>query len=207
MRWAAAIVVVAALAGCPKPQPSPSLDGAWPVDAADYDAALARWTRSAELHRDYQMVVEVHATMRSPDWRAAFIEHSARQQRLGPQGRARLEEAQRKADQEAHEIALVVDTWDRRENDLDRRDKSVWRVVLVDEQGNEYEPIEIVRDRRPRNVIRAELPAFGDFSKAYIARFPRDARVLGPGVRQFKVRVSSPRGAVEMTWQDGQGGR
>ena len=65
-----------------------------------------------------------------------------------------------------YEIELMVTTWDRRENDLDRGKKSVWRVVLVDEQGNEIEPLEIVKDKRPSFTVRADFPAFGDFATA-----------------------------------------
>ena len=67
----------------------------------------------------------------------------------------------------------MVTTWDRRENDLDRGKKSVWRVVLVDEHGHEIEPLEIVKDKRPTFTVRAEFPALGDFATPYIARFPR----------------------------------
>ncbi|HEU4613349.1 MAG TPA: hypothetical protein VFS15_14760, partial [Kofleriaceae bacterium] len=88
-----------------------------------------------------------------------------------------------------------------RENDLDRGKKSVWRVVLVDQAGNEIEPIEIVKDKRPDFTVRADYPAFGDFATAYIARFPRDAQLLGPDVRSVRLRMSSVRGGLELEWK------
>src|ERR1043165_798447 len=95
----------------------------------------------------------------------------------------------------------MLSTWDRRENDLDRGKRSVWRVVLIDEAGQEIEPIEIVRDRRPLFVVRAEFPALGEFATPYIARVPRTAELFGPKARQGRLRMTSPRGGVEVGWQ------
>jgi hypothetical protein len=51
-------------------------------------------------------------------------------------------------------------------------------------------------------VLRAEYPGVGDFSRVYVAKFPRGgAPILGPGVQQVGLRVSSPRGGIELTWR------
>src|SRR5262249_13011211 len=99
-----------------------------------------------------------------------------------------------------YEVELMVTTWDRRENDLDRGKKSIWRVVLMDEQGNEIEPLEIVKDKRPAFTIRTDFPAFGDFATAYVVRFPRDKQVLGPDVKRLRLHMSSTRGFVTLDW-------
>jgi hypothetical protein len=100
-----------------------------------------------------------------------------------------------------YEVELMVTTWDRRENDLDRGKKSIWHVVLVDDSGKEIEPLEIIKDKRPSFTVRAEFPAFGDFATPYVARFPRDAAVLGPNVHAIRLRMSSERGGVELAWR------
>ena len=56
------------------------------------------------------------------------------------------------------------------------------------------------RDRRPEEIIRSEFPAFDDFTHAYIARFPKTAKLLGPGVAKVQLKLSSTRGGIEMTW-------
>src|SRR5690606_9469842 len=109
----------------------------------------------------------------SPEWRAARAEKDA--DARGLEGEAR---AQRIAQARAEgagpcEFQLTVVTWDRRESDLDRGAKSVWRVRLLDEQGFEIAPLEIIKDKRPPLIIREEFPAFGDFATSYLARFPR----------------------------------
>lgn len=198
MRWAV-VALVAALAGCPKAAPSPALDGTWPAQPDPYETATETWTRHGKLNRDYQLVAEVHALIKSPQWRAAWVSERAAKGKMSAQARSELEAKEQQADREALEIAVILTTWDRAENDLDRGERSVWRIVVVDQAGNEHLPVEIKRDRRPENVLRTEYPGYGDFSRVYLVKFPRDG-LLGPGVSQIGLRMSSPRGGIELTW-------
>lgn len=198
---AVVVALAVALCGCAKPPPPVPLGGEWPGAAGDYDDVTAAWTRRDEIRRDYQQVAEVFVTFKSPVWRAAWVERRARRGLLSEQARAELLATEQRADAEAWEVEIVLTTWDRKENDLDRGDRSVWRVVLVDADGGEILPTEIKRDRRPQNIIRSEFPGFGDFSEAYVARFPKTARVFGDGVEQVGVRLSSTRGGMELIWK------
>jgi hypothetical protein len=190
--------VFGACAGAP---PKVRLDDAWPKEVDAYEDVTERWTRKTELQTSYQQVIELVAILKSPEWRAARAVRDANLR--GVQGQARdAVLAQAQADMAGPwEVELLVTTWDRRENDLNRGAKSVWRVVLIDDQGNEIEHLEIVKDKRPANTVRADFPEFGDFATAYVARFPRDKVVLGAGVRKVRLRMSSPRGAVEVAWE------
>jgi hypothetical protein len=186
--------------GCGSASPPVRLTTEWPAQAPDFQDAADRWTRASSLRAQYQEVLELAAVLKSPEWRAA---HAARDaEHRGLTGEARDQRmAQARAEMEGPwEVALLVTTWDRRENDLDRGKRSVWRVVLIDDAGNEIEPIEIIKDRRPAFTLRADYPALGDFATAYTARFPRDTRVMGPGVDRVRLRMSSPRGAIELVW-------
>lgn len=197
MRALALVVLVA----CGAAPPRVDLGGTWPAQPGDYDEVTERWTRKAELQTSYQQVLELAATLKSPEWRAAHAARDANHRGLTGEARSqRMAQAQAEM-AGPYEIELMVTTWDRRENDLDRGKKSVWRVVLVDEQGHEIEPLEIVKDKRPTFTVRADFPAFGDFATAYIARFPRDKQILGPGVRKVELRMSSPRGGVRVLWE------
>jgi hypothetical protein len=191
-------VVLTACAGSPPPV---HLDEGWPARAPSYDGAAETWTRGNTLRGQVQETLDLRATFKSPDWRAAHAERQADQRGLDDAGRAQLV-TQAKADMAGpYEFELMLTTWDRRENDLDRGKKSIWRVVLVDDQGREIEPIEIVRDRRPTYTLRAEFPAINDFDTAYVARFPRTEALLGEGVHALRMRLSGERGAVELVWQ------
>lgn len=180
--------------------PAVRLTDEWPAKAPDYLATTAAWTRTAVLNGSYQEVLQLAATFKSPDWRAAHAGHEAEVRGLNAEGLQHLL-AQAQADAAGpYEVELMATTWDRRENDLDRGKRSVWHVVLIDDQGNEVAPLEIVKDKRPNFTVRAEFPAYGDFATAYVVRFPRTTPLLGPSIRQLRLRMSSERGGVELRW-------
>lgn len=178
-----------------------SLDGTWPEQPGSYRGVHEQWTRHGALREYPSIVLELYATFKSPAWRAAHAGYLAERRNMSNAARAIfLEQTRQGSEAEPYEVHLLVTTNDRRENDLTKGKRSVWRVVLVDAQGNEVEPLSIERDRRPREVIRAEFPDFGDFAEAYVARFPRDVVLLGPGVTQLSLKMGSARGGVELVW-------
>ncbi|NVB79497.1 MAG: hypothetical protein HOV81_13965 [Kofleriaceae bacterium] len=196
-------VAVAALAGCGSKPPLVSLSDTWPSqlpDPDDYGDVTDTWTRRQSLAGQYQEVLELAATFKSPEWRAVHAARDIEYRKLNGAARDQVFSMAHAEMSGPYEIELLVTTWDRRENDLDRGKKSVWRVVLVDEQGNEIEPLEIVKDKRPTFTIRADFPAYGDFATAYIARFPRSTPLLGPNAKLLRLRMSGTRGGVELAW-------
>lgn len=194
-----AFVVVAA-AACGSTDPRVRLSGEWPRRAGAYDTVVQEWTRSAVLRGSYQEVMELTATLKSPEWHAAHAEKDANNRGLVGEAREqRLAQAQAEA-AGPWEFELMVTTWDRRENDLDRGKRSVWRVTLLDAQGKEIVPLEIVKDKRPAFVVRSEFPALGDFATPYVIRFPREVNVLGPDVRRVQLRISGERGGLQVNW-------
>ncbi|MBA3397321.1 MAG: hypothetical protein H0T89_32140 [Deltaproteobacteria bacterium] len=189
--------------GCGATAGSVALTDAWPATPPDYGDTTATWTRSATLNTGYQEALELAATFKSPEWRAAYAARDAKNRGLtGAAFDQRMAQAQADA-AGPYEFELLVTTWDRRENDLDRGKRSVWRVRVLDEQGMEVEPLEIVRDKRSEGVLKSEFPAFGKFSIAYIARFPREKALLGPDVKQLRLHMSSSRGHVQLVWKSG----
>ena len=193
-------LALALCAGCAAAPPAVRLTEDWPATVRDYGAVVHDWTRKAQLHANYQEVCELVATFKSAEWRAAQAAHDADVRGLAGAAREERIAASRAEVAGPYELEVMVTTWDRRENDLDRGKKSVWRVVLIDETGREIEPLEIVRDRRPAYVVRAEFPALGEFATPYVARFPRSAPIFGPSAKQIRLRMSSPRGGLEVRW-------
>ena len=132
------------------------------------------------LRGEYQEVLDLAVTFKSPEWRAAHAARDAEHRGLTGDARdQRLAQAQAEM-AGPYEVELMVTTWDRRENDLDRGQKSVWRVVLVDEQGREIEPIEIVKDAGRRSSLRSEFPALGDFADGVRRAVPAHAAAARP---------------------------
>jgi hypothetical protein len=172
------------------------LSGSWPAHPGNYRDQTADWTRRGILREQFQQTLEVLATFRAPPWRAARAAHEARIRGTEPPRPTNVET------NTDYEFLLVVTTYDRAENDLDRGDRSVWRVAMVDDAGAETAPTSIVRDKRPAEAIRVEVPELGDFATVYRVSFPGSARALGPDVRAISLRVWSDRGAIKLTWRD-----
>lgn len=194
-------VLVTVLTACTVSYPAVHLTEDWPAAPRDYASVVRDWTRKAQLHASYQEVCELVATLKSAEWRAAFALYDADIRGLVGEGREQRIAQSRAEAAGPYEVEIMLTTWDRRENDLDRGKRSVWKVVLVDETGQEIEPMEIVRDRRPAFVVRAEFPSLGEFATPYIARFPRTRPIFGPGARQVRLRMSSTRGGLELGWK------
>lgn len=191
-----------ATAACGGSEPMVRLGEDWPTAlSGDYREVTERWTRNARMRGPYQEALEVAATFKSPEWRAARAEKDADARGLTGEARAQRAAQARAEAAGPYEFQVMIVTWDRRESDLDRGARSVWRVRMLDEQGFEIEPIEIIKDKRPPFIIREEFPAFGDFATAYLVRFPRTKPLLGPDVRQLRMRVSSSRGGVSLIWR------
>jgi hypothetical protein len=176
------LLVFACLVGCVGPSP--------------YQRTTNQWTRTSELQAQYQQIIKVAATYKSMEWRIAHAEKEADARGLTGPAREQVL-AQARADASGPvEFELIVTTWDKRENDLDRKDKSSWRVRLLDTSGKEIQPLEILKDKRPYLVIRSEFPAMADFATAYIVRFPPAINAA-----DLRLRVSSERGGVEVAWR------
>jgi hypothetical protein len=196
-----ALVAAGWLAGCATAPPVVRLTEDWPATIREYDAVVGDWTRRSELHIEFQEVCELAATLKSAEWRAAHAQRDAAIRGLTAEAREQ-QFAQSRADVAGpYELEVMLTTWDRRENDLDRGKKSVWRVVLIDEAGAEIEPLEIIKDRRPTQVVRAEFPSLGEFATPYVARFPRSKLLFGPAAKQVRLRISSTRGGLELAWK------
>jgi hypothetical protein len=195
------IAILWLCASCATTAPAVRLTADWPDSPREYDAVVGDWTRTALLRGEYQEVCQLVATLKSPEWLAAFAAHDADGRGLTGDARAqRLAQARADAAAGPYEIEVMVTTWDRRENDLDRGARSVWHVALIDDQGHEIAPVEIVRDRRPAFIVRAEFPGLGEFATPYVARFARTAGLFGPTANQVRLRMSSTRGGLEVRW-------
>ena len=201
----ALVCALALLASCAEVAP-PVLSPAWPDKSAPYDHVHRTWTRHGRVQNNFQRVIDVYATFKSPAWRAAYVERKARKSRLTASDVQTLRAAQREAAAGDYEVHLLVSTWDFRENNLHNGPKSPWQITLEDDRGNQVSPSYIRRDRRPRWVLRAEYPDMGDFTTAYVARFPRTIDVLREDASHFTLRIAGPRGAAVMTWKNGKSG-
>ena len=203
-----AAVSLGGVSGCAHTPPAIHLTSEWPAQPGDYQEVTRAWTRSGSLrsgpasHNDYliEQTLEVTATLESPEWRAAYVDFMAHQNHLPPDAIQALADEQKKDAADHYEVELMVATYHRRANDLQKGDRSIWRVALADDAGHQIIAGEIQRDRRPRSEIAAQFPSLTDFEEPYVARFPHTIDLLHPGARRISLRMSSAQGGVELVW-------
>jgi hypothetical protein len=196
-----ALVLGAAIAAGCGTVPRVPLTDTFPDCGGDYEDVTAAWTRTEILRGEYQEMLNVSATFKSPQWRAAHAARAARHKGLDATATAALCTAEKTTYDAGHEIELIVTTWDRKENNLHRKQNATWKVALINDAGQIVEPTKIERDRRAVHEIRSEFPEHDTFAEAYVAHFPREPAVTGPSARAIKLRVYGSRGAIELVWQ------
>jgi hypothetical protein len=191
----------ALLAACASTPPSVVLDAGWPQTALDYDTAHERWTRRGGHTADFVRIVDAAATLKAPEWRAAYVRERARRQRLGAEAEAALAAEERAAAESSWEVQLVVATAKPDWNDLRKGAQSMWRLALATDDGREVLPTEVREDRRRREEIAAYFPDAKPFYSSYVVKFPKasaDGRPVGG--KGLTLKMGSALGAVELTW-------
>lgn len=191
------------LTACASTPPSVALDTGWPQTAPAYGAAHDRWTRRGSHSAQWSRIIHAAATLKSPEWRAAYVRERARRQRLGPEAEAALLTEERAAAEATWEVELVVATAKPDWNDLRKGPQSMWRLALAAEDGREVLPTEVREDRRRREEIAAYFPDAKHFYSAYVVKFPKtstDGRPLAG--KKLTLKIGGALGAVELVWSD-----
>lgn len=193
------LVILSSCASSPPPRVV--LDVGWPQTAPAYDDAHDRWTRRGGHSADWVRVFDAAATLKSPEWRAAFVRERARRQKLGAEAEAALAAEERAAAEKEWEVELVIATAKPEWNDLHKGAQSMWRLALATADGREVLPVEVREDRRRREEIAAYFPDAKPFYSAYVVKFPRatpDGRPLDG--KRLTLKIGSALGATELVW-------
>ena len=194
--------LVALLSACFNKSQPIRLTEEWPAQVDDYQDVTDNWTRNGRLRASFSdqgsQLLELYATFLSTEWRAAYVQRQAELQTMSDASRGLLADEQKKIAAESHQVKLLMSTYHAQHNDLHRQD-SIWRVVLVDEAGNEIAATSIEKDRRPRQLISAEFDKLSDFAEAYLVTFPHAPAILSG--KSFSLRVTSSLGTVQLHWR------
>ncbi|HEV8321053.1 MAG TPA: hypothetical protein VG389_05520, partial [Myxococcota bacterium] len=136
---ASALGLALLLVSCAAPK-VPFTEGDVSVDADDYGAALASWTRSGKAYGDLEVRLRVTATFKSWGWTHAAVERLSEARALRAADKAALKARYLDAYRARYEF--VVAAWSSRPyyNNLDRKERSSWRIALEDDRGREAEP-------------------------------------------------------------------
>lgn len=176
----ATLALCALLTACGTTAPAVSLSGEAGTKMSQAEAH-DKWTRRATVRHDYQEALRASVVLMSPEWVAA---------QASPHLTTSVD---------TQRFAVVMSTWDRAENDLDRGDQAAWRVRLI-ANGQAIAPLRIERVRHAKHQLQAEFPDVGDFSLVYLVHFPKDAPIFGANVDKVHLRISSARGTAQFVW-------
>jgi hypothetical protein len=191
--------------GCRKPPLRVSLAEPKPAPTAkDYVDQLKRWTRSAQIFSDFDQALQVDATLRSPEFRAAYAAKYLQMYKVAPENQENVRGDLLSDGADSFEFHVETATHDYLLNDLGGP-KSVWRVTLVDDQFHELTPSEISSIRERRRLELEFYPYSGLFSRGWRIRFPR-ARAdgtpfIGSETKALTLRFAGPQGSVDLVWR------
>ena len=117
------------VAGCAHTVAPIELSNEWPAPAAvgDYREVTEKWTREAADRagpdgegRTIELTLDVIATFKSPEWRAAYVKFRADRGKLPAREVAALTAREKAESADHYEVMLMVATYDRRRNELQK---------------------------------------------------------------------------------------
>jgi hypothetical protein len=203
-RIAAALLVLPLLFGC---GPKPRIVSLTPPEieprAADYYKVYERWTRHGGLRSDFDVALDVDATFKGPEFRAAYAEKYLEIYRVTPSAAPKVRAEQYGVD-DGYEFHLVTIAHSWELNDF-TTSKTVWRLALINDHNEEVTPSEVklLRDRLEKLAVF--YPTIGIFSKSWRIRFPKthsDGQpFIGPGATSITLRISGPPGSIDLIWK------
>jgi hypothetical protein len=193
-----------AWAGCAGPPICVSLDPpARQLRADQYFDELKRWTRHGHLQDEFDAALDIDATFRAPQFRAAYAEKWIAVFRIGPVDAARTRDELMAEGADTWEFHAEIATHRYEVNDLTSQ-KSIWRVTLVDDQGHEVTPREVLLSKARREVEAEFYPYAGLFSRGWRIRFPRTLAsgepLVTPETKTLTLRIAGPQGSVDLLW-------
>ena len=170
----------------------------------DYKAVFEAWTRHAKMVEEIGTVMEIWATLKSWDFRQAYLAKYAKVYDLADGERDQLAKSLKETAHAVYEIHLVAQSTNDRWNDFDRR-TSPWRITLLDGTGAELAPASIKVEKLPEVYENEFFPTHTLFSRTYTLKFvlPEGSgeSFAGPESGRMTLRIASPIGKVEVVWE------
>lgn len=202
---ALAVTLGGGVAGC-APGPVNLVADAEPAGTS-YDKTLDRWSRvrRANAFAVLDKPVVFTATLRSRSFQRAYAERYLQTYKIStPSERDAVIERERAVTEGGLSFWLRTTFHAYQWNDL-RVSAAKWRLVLVDEAGNEtmaeaVEPVAIKDMNQPLLLGEPLDP----YSKLWLVRFPllrADGQPVVPaGARKIILRAAGPVGQTDLTW-------
>jgi len=170
----------------------------------EYQTVLKEWTRTQMVHSQFETKVMITSTLKSQAfYQAWFNEYERIYQEASPE-RKKWEESQSGLNADFTEFLFYAYLPEKEANDFDRQ-RSVWKVFIVDHEGRRIEPLEIRRFNKITPVMEAFYPYinkyYGDF---YSMKFDPlagiNVKAGDPPRKPIKLVMTSVIARVELEW-------
>jgi hypothetical protein len=170
--------------------------------ATDYDAVYSRWTRHDYVLHDADKALEVWATLKSWDFREAYVERYGSVYGLTDADRETLRKGQLDSLHRYYEFHVTTQSSEFRWNDFEKAN-TAWRITLVDALGHELSPEPVKVQKLPDAYEREFFPSQTPFTKTYSIRFPVSAggEFAGSQSGALTLRFMSPVARIELVWK------
>lgn len=145
-----------------------------------YSEVLQRWTAETRVYQDLQSRLMVTGTMKTADFRRAYVRQYARDYRLEPVEADKMLADQLAGAKTELEFLLSVFAPSPEEMDLDSKD-SPWRVYLERPDGGRMNPFEIRRVKKKTPRLEGYFPYISPWATVYQIRFLPADRVPDRG--------------------------
>ena len=169
----------------------------------DYNKIQKKWTRTGTLHQGVSQILSVSGVLKSWDFRQAYLALVGESYALSLAEREQLERQERGASDTYHELFVSVAMERKRWQDLEQQ-QSLWKLVLVNDRGEELRPATVERVKRLTPEIVRFYPFHTRFHQAYIVRFKKelpDGRLLvSPETKRLTFRLAGAPGRAELHW-------
>ena len=175
-----------------------------------YEDVYDKWTREVEEF-DWgalTSVVYATATFESWDFRWSYVSRYAHDYAIGEEMRDEMLRATLEDTRQSHRFFVTVASKYFRESDLTDRG-TAWRVVLVDDEGNDVKPVEIEYVRRPTAAEKVYFPTTTSMRKAFRVVFPTTrpdgTQTIPKDARFVILRLTGARGRIDLRWEFQEG--
>ncbi|WP_457570536.1 hypothetical protein [Desulfovulcanus sp.] len=162
------------LAGCKPDTPSAITKLLWPDLNDPYIQLTKNWTRKGVIYSGIDTEIEIYATLKSLDWRKAYVHKWAQVYSLSPSEEKKLLADELRAAQNETEIFLALYSNKPEQAEL-KFNSPLWSVFLETAQakGEKFYPLEIRPLDWPYAKLKTFFPFVHKWQKSYILRFKK----------------------------------
>jgi hypothetical protein len=181
------------------------VESADPYYTQTYKSVCDRWSQEARIHHGFELSLIVSATFESADFRRAYADEYAQAYQLTPAEKDQFMEDQMKAGRLGHEFLMATFVPETKWDDFDRAD-SMWKLLLVNDEGERVAPVEVRNLKRQKAVMSHFFPYITPWTSVYLVRFPSKTTesnrpVIGDNTKDIRLVVTSVLGTAELVWK------